>query len=98
MTAVFRIFQEVLTNVARHAQATCVHINLETTVGELFLQMKDDGIGISVNDIKNAKSIGLLGMRERALLFGGEVNIYGVRGEGTTVAVRIPLHCEDTDE
>lgn len=90
-TAVFRIFQETLTNVARHANATGVNASLKEEAGNLILEARDDGRGISTSEISTPKSLGLLGMRERALLFGGEVEIRGAPGVGTTVTVRIPL-------
>lgn len=89
--AVFRIFQEILTNVTRHAQATKVNVILEVQGTQLFLEAYDNGRGIRASEFSNPKSLGLLGMRERALLLGGEFNIRGVRGKGTAVTVRIPL-------
>lgn len=89
-TAVFRIFKEALTNVARHAQATTVKITLRIDSGRLVLEIEDNGRGITKNEIVAPKSLGLLGMRERALSLGGEVNITGVPGQGTKVTVRIP--------
>jgi len=90
-TAVFRILQETLTNVARHAEASQVEVSLEEKIGDVVLQVSDDGRGMEESDVRNSKSLGLLGMRERAFLFGGEVRIEGRPGEGTTVTVRIPL-------
>ena len=89
--AIFRIFQEILTNVTRHSHATEVSVEIEERETELFLEAKDNGRGITASEFSNPKSLGLLGMRERALLLGGEVNIRGVHGKGTTVSVRIPL-------
>lgn len=89
--AVFRIFQEILTNVARHSQATEVGVSIEERESELFLEATDNGRGIKANEFSNPKSLGLLGMRERALLFGGEVSVRGVPGKGTTVTVRVPF-------
>jgi signal transduction histidine kinase len=89
-TAVFRIFQEILTNVARHACATIVEIALDQQGNNLVLSVSDDGNGIRESDITNTKSLGLHGMRERALVFGGCVTITGAVGEGTRVTVRIP--------
>jgi PAS domain S-box-containing protein len=89
-TAVFRIFQEILTNVARHAQATAVEIAMDQQGTDLVLSVSDDGRGIRGSDITNTKSLGLHGMRERALVFGGRVAITGSAGAGTTVTVRIP--------
>ncbi|MBI3876200.1 MAG: response regulator [Verrucomicrobia bacterium] len=90
-TAFFRIFQETLTNIIRHANATRADVRLTEESGKLVLEVKDNGRGISEADIAQTKSIGLLGMRERAALVGGEFNIRGTTGKGTTVTVRIPL-------
>jgi signal transduction histidine kinase len=90
-TAVFRIFQETLTNIARHANATEVNISLVQEAGNLTLKVEDNGRGIKKEEISNPKSLGLLGMRERAILFGGEMKIIGLPGKGTTVTLRIPL-------
>jgi signal transduction histidine kinase len=90
-TAVYRIFQEILTNVVRHAQATQVEVTLEETAAFLTLQVHDNGRGITDSEIDNSKSIGLLGMHERARLRGGEVHLHGSPGQGTTVMVRLPL-------
>lgn len=89
-TAFFRIFQETLTNIIRHAEATRVTVRLAETDVHLLMEVKDNGRGISETEINNMKSIGLLGMRERAALFGGEVRVRGEPGKGTTVSVRIP--------
>jgi len=89
-TAVFRIFQEILTNVARHAGATLVQIAMETEDGDLILKVSDNGRGIKERESSNSRSFGLLGMRERALVFGGRVEITGTKGKGTTVTVSIP--------
>jgi PAS domain S-box-containing protein len=90
-TALFRIFQEVITNVIRHAQATRVDTSLELEGKDLILTMHDNGRGISENELKAPRSLGLLGLRERAAQWGGETIIGGVTGKGTTVTVRIPL-------
>lgn len=90
-TAVFRIFQEILTNVVRHAQATRVEVSLEETAEVLTLQVRDNGRGITASEIHNPKSIGLLGMQERARLRRGEVHFQGAPGQGTTVTIRMPL-------
>lgn len=96
--AIFRIFQEILTNVTRHSQATEVSVEIEERDSELFLEAMDNGRGITASEFSNPKSLGLLGMRERALLLGGEVSIRGVQGKGTTVLVRIPLEKKPPDE
>lgn len=90
-TAVFRILQEILTNVLRHAQATNLYVKLSRTRNHLELEVKDDGCGITKSQRINSRSLGLLGMKERALLVGGEVRITGKEGQGTTVVVRVPL-------
>jgi len=89
-TAVFRIFQEVLTNIARHARATSVNVDLDISDDRLSLKVADDGIGISDGQIHSRESLGLLGMQERAQLFGGEVSIQGAPHLGTTVSVLMP--------
>jgi signal transduction histidine kinase len=90
-TAIFRIFQETLTNVARHANATRVNVRLKEDTDNIILEVADNGRGITEMEIQNSQSFGLLGMRERALLFGGEVNITGRQGKGTAVTLRIPI-------
>jgi len=90
-TAVFRIFQEVLTNVTRHANATRVDIDLHPRGDNLILKIADNGRGISAEEIGGRGSLGLLGMRERALLFGGGFEIKGAKNIGTTVTLTIPL-------
>jgi signal transduction histidine kinase len=89
-TAFFRIFQEALNNIIRHANATEVEVRFSDSGGYLVLEVKDNGRGISEEEIRNTKSIGLLGMRERAALLEGEVRWRGEPGKGTTVSVRIP--------
>jgi PAS domain S-box-containing protein len=90
-TAIFRILQETLTNVARHAKATRVNIRLREDNDSIMLEVEDDGRGITEEEIYNPRSLGLLGMRERALLFGGEINITGRQGRGTTLTLCIPI-------
>jgi PAS domain S-box-containing protein len=90
-TAVFRILQETLTNVLRHAQATEVTITMKQESGEFFLAIKDNGRGIPESEKSGAHSLGLLGMRERAHLIGATIDIAGAEGKGTLVAVRIPI-------
>ena len=89
-TALFRIFQETLTNVARHAKVTEVNVRLATENDSLVLEVHDNGVGIPAGQLSAHKSLGILGMRERALLLGGKLIIQGVPGGGTTVTVRIP--------
>jgi len=90
-TNLFRIFQETLTNVARHAQATRVNASLQQEGNTLILTVHDDGRGITKSEIKDQRSLGLLGLRERAAQWGGDLTIRGEAGEGTTITVRIPL-------
>lgn len=90
-TTLFRIFQEALTNVARHAQASRIEVCVEETSDSLILCVEDNGRGITANELNDPKSIGLLGMHERACLQGGELEIQGFPGKGTTVTVRLPL-------
>ena len=90
-TAVFRILQEILTNVLRHAHATNLYVRLGRSKHYFELEVKDDGVGITVSQRTNSQSLGLLGMKERALLVGGEVRITGKERGGTTVLVRVPL-------
>ncbi|MGO8818767.1 MAG: PAS domain S-box protein [Terriglobia bacterium] len=89
-TAIFRIFQETLTNVARHADASAVDVRLANFNNNLTLEVHDNGRGIPKEKHSIGGSFGILGMRERALLLGGEVTITGPPGSGTTVRVRIP--------
>jgi PAS domain S-box-containing protein len=88
--AVFRIFQEALTNILRHAGATRVGVTMAEEAGTFVLRVKDDGRGITEDEKYGQLSIGLLGMRERAHLIGGEIEISGVGGKGTIVTVRLP--------
>lgn len=90
-TAIFRIYQEILTNVVRHAQASNVRIHLGTSAGWLVLEVCDNGRGILESISANNSSLGLLGMRERAAQWGGDISILGTEGKGTTVTVRLPL-------
>lgn len=90
-TALFRVFQETLTNIARHAEAQRVQVRLELNPDEVRLQVRDDGRGISPASLVNARSLGLLGMRERVHLLNGELEIKGAPGQGTTVTARLPL-------
>jgi signal transduction histidine kinase len=89
-TALFRIFQELLTNVARHANATRVNVSIAD--GEVLrLVVEDNGRGIRREEHEGGKSLGFLGLRERALAFGGTIEVQGEEGKGTRVSVSIPL-------
>lgn len=96
-TAIFRICQEGLTNVARHSRATRVEIVLR--VGEPFLELiiSDNGRGITRKDTLKPGSFGILGIKERIHLLGGKVTIAGRKGRGTTIRVRIPVQREKED-
>jgi signal transduction histidine kinase len=89
-TAVFRIFQELLTNVARHANATRVDVAVRSEPGRLLLAVEDNGRGIDGEVAHSPKSLGLMGVRERVLPFGGRVDVAGVHGKGTMVKVMLP--------
>ena len=89
-TALFRILQETLTNVARHASATHVRVRLTDYDHTVALEVRDNGRGIDEARIRGRQSLGMLGMKERAVLLGGELVIESKPGSGTTVIVRIP--------
>ncbi len=90
-TALFRILQETLTNVARHAQATRVQVSITRQDGQLVLRVQDNGKGIDPEMLAGSNRFGILGMRERARAFGGDVDIAGGPGQGTVVTARIPI-------
>lgn len=90
----FRIAQESLTNVTRYAGATRVDVTLHRCDNELRLEVRDNGCGFDPETASLRKSFGLLGMRERALVLGGRVGITSAAGQGTVVAVSIPLSTE----
>lgn len=102
-TALFRIFQETMTNIVRHAEATYAEITLRDRDGFVKLKVTDNGKGITEQDITDPKSFGLMGIRERVHALGGTVTISGDRHKGTTVRVSVPAgekedltHAEDT--
>ncbi len=97
-TAVFRIFQESLTNVARHAHATRVVARLERQNNRITFQVSDNGEGFDPEKAKANKSLGLVGMQERASLLNGDLKIAGVPGAGTTMTLTIPLAHQVTGE
>jgi len=90
-TVIFRILQEALTNVTRHAQATKVKISLSQNERKLKLKVRDNGKGISASQINDAKSFGLIGMRERVYPWKGKVKIKGLPQKGTVVSVSLPV-------
>lgn len=87
-TALFRIFQEALTNILRHARATRVDIGMTHQDSEFVLTIRDNGRGIAGVE---KSGLGILGMQERARLVGGKIDIQGSQGAGTTIAVRVPI-------
>jgi signal transduction histidine kinase len=89
--ALFRITQAAITNVARHAQASSAMITLMKHHDDLMLRVKDNGKGITRKSIGNRNSLGIIGMRERAIALGGTLTLRGSKGKGTTLTVRIPL-------
>ena len=90
-SSAFRILQESLTNVLRHSKATHVAIRLERTPSLLTLEITDNGVGASPTYLNGTRSLGVIGMRVRALACGGEFSIAGTPGKGTTVLLRVPL-------
>lgn len=92
-TALFRIFQEILTNIARHSHARQFKVKMAENNGDLVLTVRDNGVGITEEQLRNPKSLGLIGMRERVLIFGGTLVIEGHcegRMAGTIVNVKMP--------
>jgi len=93
-SAVFRIVQESLTNVARHAGATQVEVTFERTGRAIGIRVSDNGRGFLASDPRKPKTFGLMGLRERAGLLGGEVRIQSEPGRGTTIEVTLPVEDE----
>ena len=91
-TEVFRILQEALTNVLRHAHASKVNIVVEQLEGELVLEVRDNGRGITEGEIAGSLSLGLIGMRERAHILGGRIEVNGTAGIGTVLMLLVPIH------
>ncbi len=90
-TTFFRIFQESITNVVRHAEASKVNVSMSSQNGQLVMKIKDNGKGIQENQIQDSNSLGLLGIRERVRYWNGEVIFHGDPEKGTIVEIRIPL-------
>jgi two-component system sensor histidine kinase UhpB len=90
-TACFRIFQEALTNIARHAEATEVNVTLVTHGRYVVLEIRDNGRGMPAEAMTGVRSLGLTGMRERAQLMAGELRIDTGLGRGTVILVKVPL-------
>jgi PAS domain S-box-containing protein len=94
-TNLFRILQEILTNIIRHAKATRLEVRLSQEAGQVLLSVRDDGRGIAAEDLLRREALGILGMRERLELLGGSLNIEGVPGRGTLVEARLPLAAQN---
>ncbi len=88
-TAIYRLVQESLTNIARHAGASTAEVRMQRKAGELLIDISDDGRGIAVGDMAKTDALGLLGMRERVAALRGSMGVDG--GSGTRIAIRIPL-------
>ena len=88
---IFRIFQEALTNIVRHANATKVTATFKKNAGKLVMEVRDNGRGITKEQMSNPQSLGLIGIRERVNLLKGKVVIRGIQDKGTTVFIEIPL-------
>ena len=90
-TNIFRVYQEALTNIARHSQATIVETFLNEQNGFIYLTIKDNGVGFDLEEVKSKRSLGLVGMRERAMLFQGELIINSEKGKGTEILLKAPM-------
>jgi PAS domain S-box-containing protein len=90
-TAIFRIVQEALTNIARHAQASSVTMNLFRLNGDLLVTIRDDGRGIRPEDMEKAESLGLIGMRERVWAMNGEISVSADEPPGTRIDIVLPV-------
>ncbi|TCS32752.1 PAS domain S-box-containing protein [Paucimonas lemoignei] len=97
-TTLFRILQESLTNVARHANAGNVNIALDRKGSQLFMRIADDGVGMYPGDRRKSKSFGLLGIRERISAIGGQMTVESIVGQGTVLVLSVPLNTQATDE
>ena len=89
-TALYRIVQETMTNVIRHAQATRVDVILERRQDKIIMIVEDNGVGFDISSVVNGHRLGIVGMRERAEMFGGEFTVERTAGTGTTVLVEVP--------
>jgi signal transduction histidine kinase len=89
---VFRVYQEALTNITRHARATAVKTTLEHEGNDLVLTIEDNGIGYDIQEKQNGHTLGLVGMNERAIMLGGGLYMESEAGKGTKVILRIPIH------
>src|SRR5258706_13431329 len=95
---VYRVFEQALTNVARHAGATQVQVKLEQRGQRLVLEVRDNGRGMANAHLAQQQSLGLAGMQERAAILGGNLSIESIVGQGTVVILDVPLNTPSTDE
>jgi two-component system sensor histidine kinase DegS len=99
--AIFRIVQEALNNITKHAQAKDVFIELKYQPGHLIVSVRDNGVGFNLDTVRMSRarrpSLGLAGMQERAALVGGEVSIQSSPGQGTLVEAKLPLKSEESE-
>jgi signal transduction histidine kinase len=91
-TNLFRIYQESLTNVARHSKATTVHASFMLTGNKITLSIEDNGEGFDTEEIKTKNRLGLLGMKERIIIMEGELFIESAPGKGTCLTIQVPFH------
>jgi len=96
-TALYRILQEALTNILRHAGATEIDLSLTYRDGEVLMVVADNGRGITAQECGGQQAFGMMGMRERARMCDGSVTITGVTGKGTTIEVSLPVASEEND-
>jgi signal transduction histidine kinase len=90
-TCLYRVLQETLTNVAKHANARTVHVGFHQRDGHAILEVRDDGRGFNVDAVSRRRGIGLIGMKERLHRCGGELEIQSSPGKGTRVIARVPM-------
>ena len=90
-TALFRIYQETLTNVIKHADANEVKSSLQLIGNNIILEIKDNGIGMKTSINKKQKSFGLIGIKERSFAIGGKFDLYSEAGKGTTIKITVPI-------
>ncbi len=90
-TAIFRIFQEIMNNVAKHSKASNVIIFLRKQQHQFMMRVRDNGIGISEDETGNRRSFGIIGIQERVKLLKGKIKINGIKNNGTIIEIEIPL-------
>jgi PAS domain S-box-containing protein len=95
-TGLFRVYQETLTNIARHAQASEVNTTLEKNDESILMHVRDNGTGFDESVIRKKQTLGLLGMKERAIMFGGKLHVTSSPGNGTSISLEVPLRIPQT--